>query len=357
MLRKDYAYNKLKEMIVSGEYPPGSKLPSEQQLAEKLQISRVTLRTALEILRRENLIEKIGRSGNYVTEAESKRFIYLTFATNLDELSLVTSYFVTELQNALSKYNHSLILFSAERLLETDAQSFRKMLNDNNISGIFLYASDFRNYPTLLDLVHDCHIPTVEFGNKLSPNGAFASVCADIRQAFADGVRYLAALGYKRIATIFKRDSMRGFTRNTYEEFLTSIGLTESLPLIYDTTLIRENKLAGLINSPDRPEAFMCFCDATAAKVINVLHKCKVNVPGEVAVMGISGYLERLFITPPLSIINFHYDQMAQEAVRLMLEQHKWFLKEPAVISYISHEIVARGTTPLTQIQPISTKE
>lgn len=347
MLRKDFAYNQLKQMITSGEYPAGSKLPSEQHLAEKLQISRVTLRLALEKLRQENMIEKIGRSGNYVSGGiHSKRFIYLTFSPNFENLGIVNSYRVSELQNVFSKYNHSLILYSALNLLEHTSQSFSKLLKDNAISGIFLSSLDFNHYPALLDLAISCNIPVVNFGNQLSADGSFASVCADIRQAFGDGVRYLATLGYKRIATIFKKDSMRGFTRNTYEDFLNSLGLAESIPLIFDTSIIKENKLPDLLNSPERPEAFMCFCDCTAMKVINILHQCKINVPDDVAVMGISGYLERLFITPPLSIVHFHYDRMAQQAVKLMLDSSLWFKKEPAVISYISHEIVARGTTP-----------
>ena len=126
MLRKDFAYNQLKQMITSGEYPAGSKLPSEQHLAEKLQISRVTLRLALEKLRQENMIEKIGRSGNYVSGGiNSKRFIYLTFSPNFENLGIVNSYRVSELQNAFSKYNHSLILYSALNLLEHTSQSYR----------------------------------------------------------------------------------------------------------------------------------------------------------------------------------------------------------------------------------------
>ena len=347
MLRRDYAYNTLKQMITSGKYPPGSKLPSEQNLANTLQVSRVTLRAALEQLKNENLINKTGRSGNYVLgKCDSKRFIYLTFSPNFEELGIVNNYLVSDLQNTLGKYNHSLILYSALNLLEHSTEDFGKLLNDNNISGIFLHTVDFNSYPSLLDMVRNCQIPVVEFGNQLSSHGAFASVCTDIRQAFADGVRYLATFGYKRIATIFKKGSMRGFTHTAYEEFLDSLGLAESIPLIFDTSIIKENKLPDLINSADRPEAFMCFCDCTAMKVINILHKHGINVPNDIAVMGISGYLERLFITPPLSIINFHYDRMADEAAKLMLNNADWFLKEPAVIRYISHEIVPRGTTP-----------
>ena len=347
MLRKDLAYSKIKDLITSGEYPSGSKLPAEQTLAASLQLSRNTVRAALDRLQKENMIEKNGRSGNYVTDSGTpQRFIFITFSRNLDELGVVDSCFVSELQNVLNKKHHSLILFPAKRLEQLSAQELTALLKNNGISGIFLHRITFNRTPELLEMVRSSRIPVVEFGNNLSANGAFASVCADIRQAFADGVRYLAMLGYKRIATIFKADSMRGFTRNTYEDFLNSLGLAESIPLIFDTSIIKENKLPDLVNSPERPEAFMCFCDCTAMKVINILHQCKINVPDDVAVMGISGYLERLFVTPPLSTVNFHYDLMAEEAVKLMLNNTEWFLKEPAVIRYVSHEIVPRGTTP-----------
>ena len=347
MLRKEQVYQTLKKRIIDRFYPIGGKLPAEQLLAAELKVSRVTLRAALAELQRENLIEKNGRSGNYVSGAcNAKRFIYLTFAGNLENLSIVDNYFVSELQNVLSQNGHRLILFPASHLENCSATDFNRLLNENDIAGIFLHTQSFNRNPMLLDTVRRSRIPVVEFGNTLSPDGSFTSVCADIRQAFGDGVRYLATLGYKRIATIFKKDSMRGFTRNTYEDFLNSLGLTESIPLIVDTSVIKENKLPDLLNSPDRPEAFMCFCDCTAAKVINVLNQCKINVPDDIAVMGISGYLERLFITPPLSIINFHYDRMAQEAADLALNHNNWFLKEPAVIRYVSHEIVPRGTTP-----------
>ena len=347
MLLKESAYHTLKKRIAERFYPAGSKLPSEQRLAAELKISRVTLRAALARLQQENLIEKNGRSGNYISSFTApQRFIYLTFSNNLEELGIVDNYLVSELQNALTQYNHSLILFPVQRLENLDNSSLEELLRQNDISGIFLHSPDFNQAPTLLDMIRNIRIPVVEFGNKLSPDGSFASVCTDIRQAFSDGVRYLATLGYKRIATIFKKNSMRGFTRNTYEDFLQSCDLDESIPLIFDQGILQGNKLPELMKSSNPPQAFMCFCDCTAARVITQLQQQNIKIPEEVAVMGISGYVERLFITPPLSVINFHYDRMAEEAANLMLNHAKWFLKEPAVIRYISHEIVLRGTTP-----------
>jgi GntR family transcriptional regulator len=46
----------LKELIVSGDIAYGERLPSEQELAELLSVSRLTLRKGLSILIAQNLI-------------------------------------------------------------------------------------------------------------------------------------------------------------------------------------------------------------------------------------------------------------------------------------------------------------
>src|SRR6201985_3229058 len=46
----------LKEEIVSGVYPVGSQLPTEEELCERFSVSRYTVREALRRLREDNLV-------------------------------------------------------------------------------------------------------------------------------------------------------------------------------------------------------------------------------------------------------------------------------------------------------------
>lgn len=52
--------------IATGEYEPGSLLPSEAQLVERYKVSRPTVRKAIAALRAEGLIEVIHGKGSYV---------------------------------------------------------------------------------------------------------------------------------------------------------------------------------------------------------------------------------------------------------------------------------------------------
>ena len=51
------AIEKVKEMILSGELRPGDKLPRENELAERLGVSRSSLREAVRALAALNVIE------------------------------------------------------------------------------------------------------------------------------------------------------------------------------------------------------------------------------------------------------------------------------------------------------------
>lgn len=63
----------LKEKIYTREYPPGSRLPSERDLARLYRVSRITLRQALAELERERIIRREQGQGTFVTSTAARR--------------------------------------------------------------------------------------------------------------------------------------------------------------------------------------------------------------------------------------------------------------------------------------------
>ncbi|MEV6406604.1 FadR/GntR family transcriptional regulator [Streptomyces bobili] len=66
----DEAIEKIKAMIVSGELRPGSKLPKEAVLAERLGLSRNSLREAVKALSLIRVLDVRQGDGTYVTSLE-----------------------------------------------------------------------------------------------------------------------------------------------------------------------------------------------------------------------------------------------------------------------------------------------
>lgn len=58
----------LDDRIRSGEYPPGSRLPSTPQLAELYSVNRSTIVRAISLLQDRGLVEGIQGLGRYVAD-------------------------------------------------------------------------------------------------------------------------------------------------------------------------------------------------------------------------------------------------------------------------------------------------
>lgn len=68
----EQAFKELKSLLESGKFSPGQKLPSEDELAHLLNISRITLRTALQKLELLGYVDRKRGVGTFVVELAKK---------------------------------------------------------------------------------------------------------------------------------------------------------------------------------------------------------------------------------------------------------------------------------------------
>jgi GntR family transcriptional repressor for pyruvate dehydrogenase complex len=100
----DEAIVRIKEMIMSGELGPGSRLPPEKELSEYLGLSRSSLREAVKALELIRVLDVRRGDGTYVTSLEPR-------------LLLEAMSFVVDLHD-----DHSVLdLFAVRRILEPAA--------------------------------------------------------------------------------------------------------------------------------------------------------------------------------------------------------------------------------------------
>lgn len=68
-------FEQLKEQIITHKWKPGEKIPSENKLSEMFNVSRVTIREALQTLVALNLLEKRQGDGTFVKESSVEGYI------------------------------------------------------------------------------------------------------------------------------------------------------------------------------------------------------------------------------------------------------------------------------------------
>lgn len=66
----ELVFNQMQDMIVSGEWAPGSKISSENELAAQMGVSRVTIRSAIQKLSSLGLVESRHGEGTYVCKLD-----------------------------------------------------------------------------------------------------------------------------------------------------------------------------------------------------------------------------------------------------------------------------------------------
>lgn len=107
---------KIADMVRTGVFPPGSRLPGEREMAERLGVSRVTVREAEIALQARGLIRIKTGSGVYVREQASG---------DTDELPTVSAFELTE---ARSLFESEAAALAAPIIADADLEKLDALL-------------------------------------------------------------------------------------------------------------------------------------------------------------------------------------------------------------------------------------
>ncbi|SNT58037.1 DNA-binding transcriptional regulator, FadR family [Asanoa hainanensis] len=126
MALTDEAIDKIKGMIVSGELGPGDRLPKEADLAERLGLSRNSLREAVRALSMIRVLDVRQGDGTYVTSLSPHLLLdALSFVVDFHQDDTVLQFL--EVRRVLEPAAAAL---AAERMLDEDIDKLRLILED-----------------------------------------------------------------------------------------------------------------------------------------------------------------------------------------------------------------------------------
>ncbi|MFF0428039.1 FadR/GntR family transcriptional regulator [Streptomyces sp. NPDC004520] len=154
----DEAIDKIKAMIVSGELRPGSRLPREADLAERLGLSRNSLREAVKALSLMRVLDVRQGDGTYVTSLEPDLLLdALTFVADLQQDDTVVQF------------------LEVRRILEPAAAAMAaRAMPDEEITALGEVLDRLDSAPTLEGLIDN----DLEFHRRLAAGSGNAVLCS-----------------------------------------------------------------------------------------------------------------------------------------------------------------------------------
>jgi len=319
----------LRKAIVTGQWPDGTRLPSTRELARQYEISKKTVGQALRQLEKENLIVCRPRRCAIVgTSAPRSRRVTMLITPRDKFLGETRENWLAHILAAADAELLSQGFESSRAQLDCpdaarDPVIVRKIdhMVDQGLGGAFLMGSKDES-EVIASLFDEREIPWISL-KPISRGAAFNFVTCnnyDGRRAVGE---MFARTGRSRVlymAGVDSQESMDAFA-GFQLGYIQAGGTFEGI--FHHSTSASDEACGydGFMSFYQRngaPEAVLCSGDFVALGVIRACRELGLTVPGDVAVVGGSGYEMSAFSEPSLSVIRQPMDLLGQEIARLL---------------------------------------
>ncbi len=291
--------NHLRRQILEGVYPPGTLLPTEQQLCTAFSASRQTVRTALQTLANDGLIQRRQGSGSRVMDLRDlppppQRTIAI-ITTNITDY--IFPGVLREAEAVLSTHNCATLLYATSNQVSQERRILLDLLSQKKIDGLLVEGTKTALPNPNLDLYRKFQargIPFVFFHGGYRDLEGSVSIMDDNYNGGRLLVEHLAAKGHSRIAGLFKNDDVQGHQRYAgFIDALRDLNLTmDDQKIFWYSTENKEVHIAqsALWDTQITPvlqgcSAVVCYNDQVANTLVEFLTSRNIRIPEQMAVV------------------------------------------------------------------------
>lgn len=327
--------NDLKKAILTKKLTPGSKLPTEMQLSEQYQVSRITSKRALTELENLGLIERTRGRGSFVKAdvshpPKAKRILFLLPFYN--DLSLGN--FAEGLLPVMQQEQFDVLMTDFNYLTNHDLASIQA-----EFSGMIYYATKEQDHLELLIELALTDFPVILLDKEIH-DLEFPTVIANNLVGGKLATSFLLEQGHRRIGFLTNTHPLPQSTRQRY------LGYRKALK--QQEFALAMNELATLdtfLNIQNEKEltAWVCENDLIAIEAMRLLKQAGFDVPTQISIIGFDNIQASALIDPALTTISQNFDHIGQTAGMLLLE---WILTGQKPVSQkIDVTLIKRHST------------
>jgi GntR family transcriptional regulator of arabinose operon len=318
------------EDITAGAYAPGSRIPSERELEQIYQVSRVTVNRALTRLHARGVVERRRGSGTYVTQTIAEK-------PPVESSSLLVKYIALGAKvrgdiyvssghegmcNELNKHGKDVVT----RFYYSEAEYLAELrgLSGSDLAGAIVWYCPSREGDRLLEDLTRQQIRLVLMDNH-SETLACDYVGTDNAQGSRLMVRHLAAMGHRHIAYVTQNvaglQSLESRQVGFVQELLGSgLPLTQESLWSFDINDPQglENVVDALLASSTRPTAIYAANDYHAFEIYHLLVKRGIRVPQDVSLAGFDNIDRSKHFEVPLTTIAQDFWEIGRTAAAIL---------------------------------------
>lgn len=351
-------YQDLLSEIERKVYKPGDRLPSEAQLCERFQASRITVARAMETLQRQHLITRRPGSGTYV-EAPPQEAA-LQFGLLIPELGSTEIFgpICRGMVTSAMGRSHSLSWGSFELGGDESVEAAEQLCQQyiaQRAAGVFFAPMEHRpdNMAVncrILSALRTAKMPIVLLDRAIAPfpdHDALDCVSIDHYAAGYVLTRHLLEQGARRVIFVARPftassvDARFGGCRRALEQLGPQYGDVQEGVL----RRLQAGEIAELSAILDecRPDALLCANDATAAATMLMLQSLGLRIPDDIRMVGVDDVRYAKFLPVPLTTLRQNCAEIGAAAMATMLDRIE-NPNRPARNVQVDFELVVRAS-------------
>ncbi len=338
--------NQLRHLILSGQWPPGTRIPSEPELKRQLNISRSTIRQALSNAEAEGLIKRVPGKGTFVAQVRPHNHLlgYITF----DFLSDFQLRLLSGAESVARAKGYRILFNHSGRDIEEENRLLDQLLADK-VGGILIWPA-LANIPSrrLFQLSQERIVPIVLMDRPL-PGVDCDYVASDNYGGAYAAVKHLIDLGHTNIVFLSRpilqllpiAERLRGY-RNAMQD----AGLTPRPPWLVGTAdeemgtryaLMSYSQAQGqeiqqiarYLHEENRPTAIFAMNDLMALQVVKAARKVGLEIPDDLSLVGFDDMDFVSHLEVPLTTVAQDSFAMGKRAAELLIERVEGYTGPP----------------------------
>lgn len=304
--------NWVKDRIKQNEIKAGDRLYSEHEFSSMFNMSRQTVRHAISILERENIIERRQGSGTYIKnlyETEHQKTMNVAVVTTYVD-SYIFPNIIKGIEDVTSRAGYNAQISFTYNSHARESEVLKNILEKNNIDGIIIETTKSAlpnpNLQYYQEIIRR-KLPIL-FLNCFYPNLNIPHVSMNDTKAGLLAVNYLIECGHQKIAGIFKSDDFQGHLRYSgYRKGLADHGLQvmDEHVLWIDTEDQRhmDDNVTRILRRLKDCTAVLCYNDEVAFALVDICLKNGIRIPDDLSVISVdNSHLVNLCEVPLTSI-------------------------------------------------------
>ena len=335
------------ERIISGEYTANMRIPSENEFAQMLDVSSITIRKALSDLVNDGLIYRLKGKGSFVADLRKKPdaqanmlLAFLIAAVNIHDSSVMK--LIRGMQKKCSEAGYALIVENLLNHVNHEREAIDRLI-ENRVAGFIVYP-DLPANSDALRYLGSQNVPFVVIDRY--PKGQPVNfVGCNNHDGTLASTQHLLDLGHKKIGFLAHAITLSS-EKERYDGYLDAMQAA-NVPVIRDLSFTEETadweRIAGLVRSKSLT-ALVCVNDLRAYQLIDHLSSLGIRVPDEVSVVGFDNADFATHAKVPFTTVRQPFHDIGYAGAQLLLD----ILKDPRLQNtriLLGTELVIRNST------------